>query len=101
MTIDEQGHASHAPASQQHVAPLLQCQFNIEAGYLHDAELVEKLSSLPDFPALKAFLVEVLEPPSRPAKQQGGQPTPNKRKVRHLCRLQPAGKPAHCRELHH
>ena len=50
--------------------------------YLGDAALVAKLRSLPDFPALKAFLVEVLEPPPRLAKAQGGQATPNKRKVR-------------------
>ncbi len=61
------------------VATRLQCKFNHDVEYMKDEALVAKLRSLPDFLELKAFLVEVLEPPPRPAKAQ--QVTPLKRKV--------------------
>ncbi len=60
----------------------MQCVFNHEVDYCGDAALVEKLRSLPDFLALKAFLVEVLEPPPRPPKaQQAARVTPLKRRA--------------------
>ncbi|PRW60358.1 hypothetical protein C2E21_0827 [Chlorella sorokiniana] len=59
-------------ATPEHASYTLEkCKFNHKVDYQGDAALVAKLRSLPDFPALRAFLTGVLEPPP-PAMPQFG-----------------------------
>ncbi|PRW60544.1 alpha beta-hydrolase isoform B [Chlorella sorokiniana] len=68
---------SHSHVPEHKPFTLEKYKFNHEVDYQGDPALVAKLSSLPDFPALKAFLTGVLVPPPKP---RGGQTSGVKRK---------------------